>query len=132
MYQINNKQVGGNHYKNFDYQPWDFITDLKLPYLHGCVIKYISRWEKGDAPKQLQDLRKVQHYLEKVMSVKHKRDGLYIMACGENPMFLRYINQFPYEFEREVIYYTLTDKIPLAIERISLHKGTISTIKWFV
>jgi hypothetical protein len=36
----------------------------EIPYLEACVIKYVSRWkEKGG----VEDLRKAQHYLEKLI-----------------------------------------------------------------
>lgn len=66
----NDKQVGGNHYKKQATQPWDFITDNAIPFLEGNAIKYISRWrDKGG----LEDLRKAQHYLEKIIENEEKR-----------------------------------------------------------
>lgn len=66
----NDKQVGGQHYKKNAVQPWDFITDNDIPFLEGNAIKYISRWrDKGG----LEDLRKAQHYLEKIIENEEKR-----------------------------------------------------------
>jgi hypothetical protein len=64
----NAKQVGGEHYQK-GIQPWDYIITNKLGYLEGNIIKYISRWkDKGG----VQDLRKAQHYLEKLIEVSEK------------------------------------------------------------
>jgi hypothetical protein len=61
---VNDSQVGGIHYKTV-YQHWDFVRlALNGRYLEGCVTKYISRWKKKNG---LQDLKKAQHYLEKLI-----------------------------------------------------------------
>jgi hypothetical protein len=64
----NAKQVGGTHYKKA-IQPWDYIIANELGYLEGNVVKYVSRWkEKGG----VQDLKKAQHYLQKLIEVTEK------------------------------------------------------------
>jgi hypothetical protein len=64
----NAKQVGGAHYQK-SIQPWDYIIANKLGYLEGNIIKYVSRWkDKGG----VQDLKKAQHYLEKLIEVSGK------------------------------------------------------------
>ena len=35
------KQIGGNHYKKYKSQPSQFVTENKLLYPEGCVIKYV-------------------------------------------------------------------------------------------
>ena len=55
------KQVGGNHYKEFAIQPIEFIVKNKLPYIEGNIIKYICRWEEKGG---IEDLDKVIHYVE--------------------------------------------------------------------
>ena len=63
----NGVQVGGSHYKNKSIQPWDYIVQNEIPYLEGNIIKYISRWrDKGG----LDDLRKAQHYLSKLIETE--------------------------------------------------------------
>jgi hypothetical protein len=64
----NEKQVGGVHYQK-DIQPWDYIIANKLGYLEGNIVKYVSRWkDKGG----VQDLKKAQHYLQKLIEVTEK------------------------------------------------------------
>lgn len=66
--KANEKQVGGSHYQK-SIQPWDYIIANELGYLEGNVVKYVSRWkEKGG----LQDLKKAQHYLQKLIEVTEK------------------------------------------------------------
>ncbi len=58
----NDTQVGGDHYRDSEYQTWDFIWDMGLDYFQGNIIKYISRWKNKGGVK---DLLKSEHYLEK-------------------------------------------------------------------
>ena len=65
----NNMQVAGTHYKNKAIQPWDYIVSNNIGYLEGNVIKYVSRWrDKGG----VDDLRKAQHYLTKLIETQVK------------------------------------------------------------
>mgnify|MGYP003631869231 FL=1 len=55
------RQVGGNHYKDMDIQPAEYIMRNGIRFAEGCVIKYVSRWRyKGG----VEDLRKAMHFLE--------------------------------------------------------------------
>lgn len=55
------RQVGGNHYKNYAIQPVDYIMKNNLGYCEGNIIKYITRYrDKGG----VEDLNKVIHYVE--------------------------------------------------------------------
>jgi hypothetical protein len=61
-------QVGGDHYKT-EIQPWDFIIANDLGYLEGNIIKYVSRYKKKGG---MADLRKAQHYLQKLIETTEK------------------------------------------------------------
>ena len=61
MSTINNKQVGGDHYKKNKIQPWDIIDEYNLNFYEGNVLKYLLR-SKGSREE---DLQKAIHYLEK-------------------------------------------------------------------
>ena len=64
----NDRQCGGDHYKNAPIQPWDFIARNGLGYLEGCVVKYVSRHTmKGGK----QDLEKAAHYLQKLIETAY-------------------------------------------------------------
>ena len=61
------KQIAGNHYKEFVIQPIEFITKNNIPFIEGNIIKYICRWQdKGG----VQDLDKVIHYVELLKELK--------------------------------------------------------------
>jgi hypothetical protein len=63
------KQVSGNHYKDFPIQPVEFIHRNNIPYIEGNVIKYISRWrDKGG----LADLEKAKHYIDLLIELESK------------------------------------------------------------
>ncbi len=67
--KANQQQVGGAHYAVKAIQPWDYIIDNNLGYLEGNVVKYVSRWkDKGG----IEDLKKAQHYLQKLIEVTEK------------------------------------------------------------
>lgn len=65
-------QVGGEHYRNKEVQPWTAMQAWMTPeqfkgFLWGNVIKYIARWQdKGG----VEDLRKARHYMDKLIEVQ--------------------------------------------------------------
>lgn len=61
--KANQKQIGGTHYKT-SIEPWDAIVSWELGYLDGNVVKYVARWRRKGG---LADLKKAQHYLEKLI-----------------------------------------------------------------
>ena len=68
----NSLQVGGSHYKDKTIQPWDYIAANDLGYLEGNIVKYVSRWTSkhgDDKAKGLEDLKKAQHYLTKLIEL---------------------------------------------------------------
>ena len=40
-------QVGGGHYKKMKIQPIEFIVKNNIPFIEGCIIKYICRFNHG-------------------------------------------------------------------------------------
>ena len=55
------RQVGGEHYKQFKIQPIEFCHINKIGYLEATAIKYLCRWrDKGG----LEDLDKAIHYIQ--------------------------------------------------------------------
>lgn len=73
------KQVGGNHYKNFKIQPIEFITKNKLKFIPGCIVKYICRFDKKGTPKE--DLKKIIHYCELLIELGEKNEEEYADTC---------------------------------------------------
>jgi len=54
-------QVGGNHYKEFTIQPYEFISKNNLSFFQGNVVKYVCRYLKKNG---IEDLEKIIHYCE--------------------------------------------------------------------
>ena len=58
------KQIGGNHYRKYKLQPSQFVTENKLLYPEGCVIKYVVRHQdKGGK----EDLDKAKHFNDMII-----------------------------------------------------------------
>jgi len=55
------RQVGGNHYKDFRIQPYEFISKNNLSFFQGNVVKYVCRYKDKNG---IQDLEKIIHYCE--------------------------------------------------------------------
>ena len=55
------KQIGGNHYKNFHIQPYEFISKNDLSCFQGNVSNYVCSYMNYNG---IQDLEKVIHYCE--------------------------------------------------------------------
>ena len=65
------RQVGGSHYRNFKIQPAEFIIQNGLPWSVGNCIKYLCRYKEKGTP--VEDLRKVQHYVEMLLEEELKK-----------------------------------------------------------
>ena len=67
----NDKQVGGDHYKNMGVEPWDVIDTWPLYQRIGAyragALKYIMRMGAKDESEQ--EIAKGIHYLEKLLEV---------------------------------------------------------------
>ena len=65
------RQVGGNHYKNFPIQPYEFISKNNLSFFQGCVVKYVCRYLYKN---QVEDLEKIIHYCElEILKIKDNK-----------------------------------------------------------
>lgn len=60
------RQVGGDHYRTKQIQPWDYIADNNLGFFEGNAIKYVSRWKEKNG---VEDLYKAIHYIEKLIEI---------------------------------------------------------------
>lgn len=62
-------QVGGGHYKDLKIQPVEFIHANNIPFIEGCVIKYVSRWRsKGGVA----DLQKARHFIDMLIELEER------------------------------------------------------------
>jgi hypothetical protein len=46
------KQIGGNHYKQYKIQPIEFIVQNNLDFIQGNIIKYALRNKAGEDPSR--------------------------------------------------------------------------------
>jgi len=78
MMKADANQVGGLHYNKLEIQPWTAMESWLTPeqfagFLRGNAIKYLARaGKKGDA---LEDIKKAQHYLDKLIEVMESGHG---------------------------------------------------------
>ena len=68
-------QVGGNHYKTLAVQPWAAMEAWMTPeafmgFLRGNAIKYLARCDQKGG---MEDLRKAQHYVTKLIEVSERQ-----------------------------------------------------------
>jgi len=65
------RQIGGNHYKNFRIQPYEFISKNNLSFFQGNVVKYVCRYLSKN---KIEDLQKIIHYCElEILKLKDKK-----------------------------------------------------------
>jgi hypothetical protein len=63
-------QVAGNHYKDMQIQPVEYIHANAMGYLEGNVVKYVSRWRKKNG---LADLEKARHYIDLLIELETRK-----------------------------------------------------------
>jgi len=68
--RANDTQVAGNHYKQFQVEPWDAIIDRGLGYLDGNAVKYPPRRRHTNG---IEDLKKARHYIDKLIETETER-----------------------------------------------------------
>ncbi len=66
------KQVGGDHYKNMDIQPVEFLHKCNIPFITGCCIKYLSRWKNKNG---VEDLEKTIHFIDMLLDMEKEHPG---------------------------------------------------------
>ena len=75
-------QVGGDHYRDFEIQPVEFIARNRISFLPGCIIKRACRFDKPGG-KGIQDLKKIKHEVDLLIELHEDElyDGLEMDAC---------------------------------------------------
>lgn len=61
------RQVAGSHYKDMKIQPVEYIHANGIPFVEGCIIKYVSRWRAKGGVK---DLEKALHFVEMLIQLE--------------------------------------------------------------
>lgn len=64
----NDRQIGGDHYKQYNNgeEHWDRVYRLNLDYFQGQITKYVERWRLKNG---VQDLEKARHFLDKYIEL---------------------------------------------------------------
>lgn len=70
MPAANDRQEGGNHYKQMKIEPWDFIAINNIGFMAGNVIRYVARADKKGG---LEDWKKALHYCEKAIELEEQK-----------------------------------------------------------
>lgn len=81
------QQVGGDHYRTLEIQPWDAMKAWMTPaefrgFLRGNAIKYLARCDKKG--QLVADLRKARHYLDKL--IEEEVAAPLVEALGAPPL----------------------------------------------
>lgn len=66
MSSVLKEQVGGDHYKQFPYQPMTFFERYNVPFSFGNAMKYILRYPYKNG---IEDLKKALHCLKFISEV---------------------------------------------------------------
>ena len=62
-------QVDGSPYKDMKIQVVEYCHANNIPFMEGCVIKYVSRWRSKGGVK---DLEKAKHFIEMLIDLENK------------------------------------------------------------
>lgn len=77
--QANQKQVGGDHYKNMGVEVWDVVDTWPIEQRIGAyrigLLKYTMRM--GSKDENVQEIQKAEHYAQKLIEVLKERDNGY-------------------------------------------------------
>lgn len=111
-------QVGGDHYKNYNIQPIEYITKAGLSYLQGTIFRYAIRHRNKNGAE---DIEKAKHYAQiaKQMYHNHTFRGRMKTVYGYTVQFIEK-NEIP-EKEAEIILMLIQcnwEKIEILCEEI--------------
>ena len=63
-------QVGGNHYKQYAIQPYEFFFRNNIPHHKAAIIRRILRYDHPTG-KGIEDLNKIAHELELIKELQY-------------------------------------------------------------
>jgi len=63
-------QVGGEHYKSYAIQPYEFFFKNKIPHHKAAIIRRILRYDHPTG-KGIEDLNKIGHELELIKELEY-------------------------------------------------------------
>jgi len=62
-------QVGGDHYKQYEIQPYEFFFKNKIPHHKAAIIRRILRYDH-DTGRGLEDLAKIKHEVDLIIELE--------------------------------------------------------------
>ncbi len=62
-------QVGGNHYKSYKIQPYEFFLAKQIPHHKAAIMRRILRYDH-ETGKGLEDLQKIKHEVELIIELE--------------------------------------------------------------
>ncbi len=78
MLDANQTQVGGDHYKEMTIQPVEFIYRNGIPFIEGCVIKYVCRHRNKNGRE---DLEKAKHFIDLLLGLEYAKEPCPCPGC---------------------------------------------------
>lgn len=63
------KQIGGNHYKQYKIEPIDFFHHNNIPVIEAGIIKYVLRHKNKN---KTEDLLKARHLIDYLLEVEYQ------------------------------------------------------------
>lgn len=74
-------QIAGNHYKNLKIQPVEYNHSNGIPFIEGCVVKYVTRWrDKGG----IKDLEKARHFIDLLIELETRENENTTLTADDN------------------------------------------------
>lgn len=74
--KVRDIQIGGDHYKTMNIQPWDVVDtwplEQRIGFYRGGALKYVMRM--GTKDENIQEIRKGAHYMQKLAEVLQERE----------------------------------------------------------
>jgi hypothetical protein len=88
-------QVGGGHYKDLKIQPVEYIHANDLPFIEGCVVKYVTRHRAKNGKA---DIEKAIHFLQILLELEY---GSAPKEKGDAPKELKEQDERPRQTRRQ-------------------------------
>jgi len=67
------KQVGGDHYRQYEMQPYEFFFRNKVPHHKAAIIRRILRYDHPTG-KGIVDLDKISHEIELIKELEYGKE----------------------------------------------------------
>ena len=69
MESVMDRQVGGDHYKDYKIQPYEFFLENQIPHHKAAIIRRILRYDHPTGGG-LEDLQKIKHEVDMIIELE--------------------------------------------------------------